>query len=429
MQSKGAKRSLKLVNEPQGRKYSKESKGALNLNYFVFATMRPEDSEDEQIKAKIIDCRLKKGVDPNAERNKDSYEYYLHFCSFDRRMDRWIPSEQIKESQEYIDDERKKKDDKKEHGAEDSDDEHEGLDHNSRLMHEEATRLKTIFKVKFGKYYSETWYYSPYPEEYHDIDCIYYCEFCLSFYVTETELKRHIKKCNLVHPPGNMIYHDKEKKLTVWEIDASRNFAYCENLSFLAKLFLDHKLLLHPMDLFLYFCLCEYDEYGHHLVGYFSKNKYFTDSCNLSCILTLPFYQRKGYGKFLITLSYELSLIEKKIGTPERPLSDLGRQSYMAWWTQRIIEYIRERKKDRRPFTLTKMSEETGIKLLDIQDALDKVNMIKKHQNQIYICTEDSVMDGIYKSMGYPSIKVIPENLHWVPYMQRELNNSIPSVL
>lgn len=37
---------------------------------------------------------------------------------------------------------------------------------------------------------------------------------------------------------------------------------------------------------------------------------------NLSCILVLPFYQRKGYGKFLITLSYEFSLIEGRPGTP-----------------------------------------------------------------------------------------------------------------
>jgi hypothetical protein len=34
---------------------------------------------------------------------------------------------------------------------------------------------------------------------------------------------------------------------------------------------------------------------------------------NLACILTLPAYQRKGYGKFLISMSYELSKIEGKV--------------------------------------------------------------------------------------------------------------------
>jgi GNAT superfamily N-acetyltransferase len=34
---------------------------------------------------------------------------------------------------------------------------------------------------------------------------------------------------------------------------------------------------------------------------------------NLACILMLPCYQRKGYGKFLISFSYELSKIEGKV--------------------------------------------------------------------------------------------------------------------
>jgi hypothetical protein len=57
----------------------------------------------------------------------------------------------------------------------------------------------------------------------------------------KNELLRHYERCPLFHPPGDEIYRDIKEKISVFEVDGLKNPAYCENLSFLAKLFLDHK--------------------------------------------------------------------------------------------------------------------------------------------------------------------------------------------
>ena len=82
---------------------------------------------------------------------------------------------------------------------------------------------------------------------------------------------------------------------------------YCQNLCLLAKMFLDHKTLYYDVEPFLFYIITETDEYGARFVGYFSKEKRSPMNYNVSCIMTLPVRQRKGWGNLLIDFSQFIS--------------------------------------------------------------------------------------------------------------------------
>ena len=50
----------------------------------------------------------------------------------------------------------------------------------------------------------------------------------------------------------------------------------------------------------------------------------------------------RRYGRFLISFSYELSKKEQKVGSPEKPLSDLGAVSYRSYWAAEVLNVLSE---------------------------------------------------------------------------------------
>lgn len=75
--------------------------------------------------------------------------------------------------------------------------------------HEEITKVKNIGAIQLGRWEIDTWYFSPYPDEYC-CDKLYVCEYTLKYMKKASALERHkvcylphaTPKWHLVHPPA-----------------------------------------------------------------------------------------------------------------------------------------------------------------------------------------------------------------------------------
>jgi len=274
--------------------------------------------------------------------------YYVHYVDFDRRLDDWVKEERMSDAPaEGVQDgklqattsadgatgdkaaavtgfltrnQRRRMEEANIGEAHAPHEEGEGLTSSIQAQmekeHFENTKVKNVRCIQLGRYEVDTWYFSPYPDGYSQ-DKLFICEYCLKYYKKPKTLTRCCVAPDTHHPPGTEIYNDG--LIRVYECDGRENKLYCQCLCLLAKLFLDHKTLYYDVEPFLFYVFCEADGKGDcHVIGYFSKEKFSADDYNLACILTLPPYQRKGFGKFIIAFSYELSKVERKVGTPER---------------------------------------------------------------------------------------------------------------
>ncbi|XP_076852168.1 histone acetyltransferase KAT7a isoform X1 [Brachyhypopomus gauderio] len=282
-----------------------------------------------------------------------------------------------------------------------------------RLQGQVTEGSNMIKSIVFGRYELDTWYHSPYPEEYARLGRLFMCEFCLKYMKSQTILRRHMAKCVWKHPPGDEIY--RKGAISVFEVDGKKNKIYCQNLCLLAKLFLDHKTLYYDVEPFLFYVLTEADNTGCHLVGYFSKEKNSFLNYNVSCILTMPQYMRQGYGKMLIDFSYLLSKVEEKVGSPERPLSDLGLISYRSYWKEVLLRYLYNFQG--KEISIKEISQETAVNPVDIVSTLQSLQMLKYWKGKhLVLKRQDLIDEWRSKEIKRGSGKTIdPSALKWSP--------------
>lgn len=383
---------------------------------------------EEYQECEIIDRRLKPGT--------DTYEYYVHYSSFNRRLDEWVEFDRFdydalvkaetrrlarKAASERANhasrakSERKRKDSKKRRSSKTNDAPKDKTKTVEKVQnqpeekkHDEASKVKNIQTIVIGCWAIDTWYYSPFPPEYSSYSTLYLCEFCLKFVRSKEALQRHCNHCILRHPPGIEIY--RKDNISMFEVDGATNRMYCQNLCYIAKLFLDHKTLYFDVDPFWFYIMCEVDERGAHIVAYFSKEKYSEEDYNVACILTLPPYQRKGYGKFLISFSYELSKLENLVGSPEKPLSDLGLLGYRSYWSQVLVDLLHKTQSS--ALSIHNISQITMMKTEDIVGTLQALNLIQYYEGQ-HIIDMRRVSNLKMGSRGLPCD---PSCIRWTPH-------------
>ncbi|KAI8983259.1 acyl-CoA N-acyltransferase [Trametes punicea] len=253
----------------------------------------------------------------------------------------------------------------------------------------QITAKRNFDQVIFGRWQIKTWYSSPYPLTESDADdkeagtpsahtpqsaskipgvsrssvrshgrtsdvlvgglgrshgtgqnsTLWVCDKCFKYMAEGLSWELHVKKCTARSPPGRKVY--QRGAHIIWEVDGAKEKLYCQNLSLFGKLFIDIKTLFFDCDNFLFYILTDADSQRDHVLGFFSKEKVSYDDYNLACIVVLPPYQKKGYGMLLIEFSYELSRRAGKVGTPERPLSDLGLRSYLTYWISTLVRFLR----------------------------------------------------------------------------------------
>lgn len=115
--------------------------------------------------------------------------------------------------------------------------------------------------------------------------------------------------------------------------------------------------------------------------------------------------------------AYELSKKEAKVGSPEKPLSDLGLLSYRSYWAWQILGILRAEVGD--ALSIMDLTARTSIKHEDVITTLQHLGYIRYISGQHVITAQYEAVEKEFQRLNSkPGPVVDPSRIHWAPHRE-----------
>uniref|UniRef100_A0A1A9V062 Histone acetyltransferase n=1 Tax=Glossina austeni TaxID=7395 RepID=A0A1A9V062_GLOAU len=125
-----------------------------------------------------------------------------------------------------------------------------------------------------------------------------------------------------------------------------------------------------------------------------------------------------------VHMGYLLTRVEGKIGSPEKPLSDLGLISYRSYWKDVLLDYLCNRSGS--TLSIKDVSQEMAIYSYDIVSTLQALGMMKYWKGKHIVLKKQDVLDDyeerIKRRGTFP--KIDETCLRWIPFVPTQTNES-----
>lgn len=129
--------------------------------------------------------------------------------------------------------------------------------------------------------------------------------------------------------------------------------------------------------------------------------------------------------------SYELSKKEEKIGSPEKPLSDLGAVGYRSYWASVILRLLKSMSNSD-SVSVIDIACMTSILPEDIVSTLHMLGLLHRHptdSTKNTIVAPPNLLEELILRYPEHKLKLDSSKLHWAPFYVLEPKKDKWSVL